>query len=261
MYNKIKRIFEENKKRQELKKICLVAEELLEIKIEAETHPIYLLIKELVDLEYNKVIYKTISTHDDHKVPQFSSNNLLPYEEKKYGNYLYENFYGEQITFGKLVDESRVSTKESILLGNDPIIARPWNIWRLTRAMDNIQDKWIQDNNHQVSLWLPYGVTFVSSGNHSITVGYLRNTGSVTTDDVYNVGEIHDYIYTDGIYYFRKSDDSICAEVTNFNLAVVFAIGGLIHKKRFSGEGNINFHSQNVNHILTDISHKISLVD
>lgn len=244
MYNKMKTIYEENKKRQELKKICLVAQQLLKIEAEDETHPIYLLIKELTELEYSKVIYKSISTHNDRKVPHFSADNLLPREEKKYGNYLYKDYKGERMTYQKLYEKYDETNKETIILGKDPIIARPWNIKRLIRQINNIQEEWKQDDNHQVSLWLPYGVSFITSGNHSITVGHLRNTGSVTTNKIHNVGEIHNHIYTDGVYYFRKSDDSICAEVTNFNLAVVFAIGELIRNKSFNG--SIKFHGKNV---------------
>ena len=51
-------------------------------------------------------------------------------------------------------------------------------------------------------------------------------------------------IYTLMVYYYRKADNSIYADVSNFNLAVVFEIGSLICK--YTYEKDIRFHSKAV---------------
>ena len=225
-------------------------------KTDAETHPVYLLIKELADLVYSEIIYENISTQKNDKVTKVTINQIIPEERKEFGNYLYIMEHSDfrdddgKIGFYDLKYNGKLDMEEDIKLGKDPVIAWPWNPDRLTRAMYNITNDWIQDSNHKVALWLPYGITFVETGNHSITVGHLRDVGEIKTTEVYNVGYIHTYVYTDGVYYFRKEDDSICGEVTNFYLAAIFAIGGLIHDQMYNGRLKgieINFHGKDVN--------------
>jgi len=248
--------YEENKKRQALKNILSKARILISEKTDAETHPVYLLIKELANLAYSEIIYENISTQKNDKVTKVTINQIIPYEEKRFGKYLYKkentDFTNDdgKIGFDDLKDNGKLDIEESIRLGEDPVIAWPWNPNRLTKAMCDITNDWIQDSNHRITLWLPYGITFVESGNHSITIGYLRTVGKIKTNSVYNVGDIHTYVYTDGVHYFRKEDDSMCGEVTNFYLAVIFAIGGLIHDQMYNGKINgikINYHGKDVN--------------
>lgn len=238
-------IIDENKKRKKLKTILSVAEELIFDNTDTDTNPIFLLIKELCDIEYGHCIYSTISTRNPNNVMQVSVSNLLPHEEGKYGKYLYHQDYLGMITRSDYIDKSKIVHKEIIKLGYDPLIAWPWNCDRLIKSIGTIKGEWLQDDNHKTSLWLPYGVTFVNGGNHSITTGYLQNKGSIEINDVYHLKEIHHHIYTDGVYYFRKEDDSIYAKVNNFNLATIFAIGDLIQRQKFSRK--ILFHGKDIN--------------
>ena len=48
-------------KKNKLNNICLNAEKLLENDNELDTHTIYMIIKALTNLEYNKEIYDTLS--------------------------------------------------------------------------------------------------------------------------------------------------------------------------------------------------------
>ncbi|WP_390904926.1 DUF6710 family protein [Paenibacillus polymyxa] len=166
--------------------------------------------------------------------------------EKK--EYLYEESnLNKSIDYWTMVEKSRNNgrsileeihkSKQQIMvrLGADPILTRPWNIGRLIGAFLNIGEgkesgDWIQDpNNHRVELWLPFGVTFVSSGNHSITTGILNNEGQLNVDNVYKMDfEVLNSIQCDGVHYFRKKDGSLIAPVNNLSLAAVFEIGKLI---------------------------------
>jgi len=54
-------------KKNKLNNICLNAEKLLENDNELDTHTIYMIIKALTNLEYNKEIYDTLSNEKKHK--------------------------------------------------------------------------------------------------------------------------------------------------------------------------------------------------
>lgn len=228
-----------------LKNICTNAEKLLNKNEDLDTHPIYLFIKSLVDLEYNKQICNTLSKYEKTQDRVIRFYDLFPCVQYKYGGYLYKKG-GKPITFSDLMLQKEVSFTETISLGYDPVFACPWDPERLTNCMNFIKGSWKQDINHDITLLMPYGITFVNSGNHSITVGYLKNVGELEINKIFNISEIHDYIYTDGTFYYRKEDNSICAKVENFNFAVIFAIGELIHN---SSDKNIKikFHGKDVN--------------
>lgn len=275
---KDKRILEqEHHQRQEFKKTLSLARAILDSPTDykyGDTHPIYLLIKSLVNQEFYKNVYRSVSTHDDNKVHSFGIQDILPRPESKNKSflvsldeekYLYRNTLSNvsysNVSYLEMLEKSRVSgqcisdkiraTGKDIIitLGNDPVLTRPWNIVRLHDSMKNIGENkksgdWTQDVNHRVELWLPFGVTFVNSGNHSITTGILNNEGQLNLDldYLYNMKyEALHSIQCDGVNYFRVEDNSYLAPVTNISMAAVFEIGKLIRgagyqqKIRFKG--------------------------
>lgn len=223
-------------KKNKLNNICLNAEKLLENDNELDTHTIYMIIKALTNLEYNKEIYDTLSNEKKHK-PVIKFYDLFPTSD-----YLYKKD-GKSITFLDIMYSNQLPIYETVKLGYDPVYACPWNTERLINNMNNITGLWKQDENHDPLLFLPYGITIINSGNHSATVGYLRNQGQLNVDKVYNISEVHRYVYTDGIYYYRKSDNSICSKVKNFNFAIIFALDELI----YNSSKKIKFHGIEVN--------------
>lgn len=229
-----------------MKKILGVARSILDKTTEYnDTHPIYLLIKELVDIELHGNIFKSISTYDAENVHDFTFRDVLPSQRKKYGNYLYNDEITGKVDRDSFERNARSKDiTETIYLGYDSILTRPWNIDRLIGALSGgtVKGEWQQNSNHKVMLFLPYGVSFVYSGNHSITKGIMKNEGKIQTTDIYNMGKVHYYIYTDGVHYFRTDDNSLYAPVNNFNLSIVFEIGGLIEKQGF--DKNPRFHGK-----------------
>lgn len=204
-----------------------------------DTHPIYLLIKELVDLELYKNIYANISTDTPDLVKEFSFHDLLPcnsHEDKLYGNLKYYDF----------IDQSEIKNKSiGIKLGYDPILTHPWNTDRLARALSSIGvnkpwGAWKQDDhNHRAYLVLPFGVTFVEGGNHSITAGILNNDGILVPKNIFDFSRIFSHIRCDGINYIKIIDgrlEDIYTPVTNFSLSAVFEIGRLIYEKKKIGK-------------------------
>lgn len=241
----------EDTQRKQLKNILHVAKEIIsETKGYEEIHPIYLLIKQLINKELYNNMYNLISTLDDQDVKTFTTQDLLPndrgYSNDKQG-YLY-TMDNKQLTRQEFINQCRIgNVSTTIKLGYHPILPQPWRISRLTGALTTICSRnpkisWKQDNNHEVELWLPFGVTFVWGGNHSIATGVLNNEGELKVDNIYDMSSIFPYIYCDGVNYFRTEDDSLYAPVSNLALAAIFEIGRLIANENASGRP-IKFNS------------------
>ncbi|WP_052520365.1 DUF6710 family protein [Aneurinibacillus migulanus] len=159
----------------------------------------------------------------------------------KSSKYLYKDDFDNFISYEKFIDEAKIVGKlATINLGFDPVLTRPWNEKRLVNAFSNIGrgkrgGEWTEEENHEAELGLLFGITFVSSGNHSITAGILNNEGQLKINSIYDMSKIFPYIYCDGVNYFRKREDSLYAPVRNYSLVVVFEIGRLINEQRNSG--------------------------
>lgn len=132
------KIEKENKQRRDLKHILMTAQRIIsQTTTYKETHPIYLLIKQLVDLELHRNIYNSISTHEPNRVEDFNNFYLLPYNyksDKVYNlisskrrekDYLYINEHDRYVSYDLLLIESKIEGKTaSIKLGFDPILTR-----------------------------------------------------------------------------------------------------------------------------------------
>ncbi|MGQ7889271.1 DUF6710 family protein [Paenibacillus sp. WC2504] len=130
--------------------------------------------------------------------------------------------------------KEEVKNTKEIKLNKDLILPWPWKRERLINSISYIGEQrswgeWEQDNtNHYVELWLPLGIVWVRGGNHSIATGILQGVGTIKPDSTYDMKELYNHIYTDGISYFRKSDDSIIAAVEDVEFAAIFEIGRLM---------------------------------
>ncbi|MDD2484284.1 MAG: hypothetical protein PHQ50_04615 [Eubacteriales bacterium] len=245
--NEVMRIEAEAQRRQEMRKILSTAERIIETTQEyGHTHPVYLLIKQLVDQELYKNIFKSISTHEPNMVKGFDIYDVLPevdIDEKnspRRTSFLYTDHFNREITYSMFVDDSLIEDKEiEIQLGFDAVLTCPWEANRLSRAYSYIGEcknwgEWTQDlHNHRAAIWMPLGLTFVHNGNHSITAGIMNNEGVLKISRVHDLSEVYQHIYCDGVNFFRKEDNSFYAPVENFNLAVVFEIGRIIDRHSF----------------------------
>ncbi|WER45129.1 hypothetical protein CupriaWKF_12510 [Cupriavidus sp. WKF15] len=100
-------------------------------------------------------------------------------------------------------------------------------------AKNNDRDTgWRQDGNHGVTLWLPWGIGFVTGGNHSITAGILAGEGHVQPDEAYDMSYLLDELACDGLHYrCRRTGKKICP-VPDPRTAAVFEIGRLMRDFR-----------------------------
>ncbi|GAQ19281.1 filamentous bacteriophage production protein Fip [Oceanobacillus picturae] len=132
-----------------------------------------------------------------------------------------------------------IDTKAVANLNVDPVLPWPWKRQRLRDTITNIgkgrRGVWKEDKrNHSLSLVLPMGIFVVNSGNHSISVGVLQGTGTISAEEVEDISEVYDHVYCDGRHYIRKCDKELISEVTNFELAALFEIGRLMKKHSIS---------------------------
>ncbi|MCM3730115.1 hypothetical protein M3196_00335 [Fictibacillus nanhaiensis] len=131
---------------------------------------------------------------------------------------------------------STLDIKRKANLRNDTVLPWAWKRQRLIKAITNIGQcrklgPWKEDElNHSLELWLPIGLYWVWSGNHSLSVGILQGNGTISTEAVNDISEIYNYVTCDGMYYFREFDKSIIGEVKNIEIAAIFEIGRLMTK-------------------------------
>ncbi|WP_176052979.1 DUF6710 family protein [Paraburkholderia caribensis] len=135
----------------------------------------------------------------------------------------------------------------TVNLAKDTILPWPWNRQRIASALAYIgrgksMGKWRQDPNHQVMLWLPWGISFVGGGNHSIAAGIIAGEGEVTPGEVRDMSALLDLVECDGRYYRETSSRKTIAAVEDERLAAVFEIGRLMRQLNVtlnrSGEEN-----------------------
>jgi hypothetical protein len=121
-----------------------------------------------------------------------------------------------------------------VCLKKDLVLPWPWNQGRLLNSLVNIGEgrnwgEWKEDSlNHNVEMWLPMRIAFVSGGNHSLSTGILQGEGTIKPNYVMDISPLYKVMYTDGVNYYRMKDKSILGPVLNVEFAVIFEIGRLM---------------------------------
>jgi hypothetical protein len=77
-------------------------------------------------------------------------------------------------------------------------------------------------------VWLPWGISFVGGGNHSIAAGIIGGGGYVTPAEVYDMSALLDMVQCDGQHYRETSTQNVLADVSDERVAAVFEIGRLM---------------------------------
>lgn len=87
---------------------------------------------------------------------------------------------------------------------------------------------WVQHANHRVELWLPWGIGFVSSGNHSIAAGILAGEGELVPDDVRDLSYVLDEVRFDGERYVDIKRDRPLGPAPDWSIGAAFEVGRLM---------------------------------
>ncbi|WP_156497351.1 DUF6710 family protein [Paenibacillus jamilae] len=188
-------------------------------------HPIYDLIKMIGLRIQAKYLTNKLYDPSHSRLPDITFNEVFfkkPIEDRCYiNNYLKQ-----------LPNESY-----SVSLKDDLVLPWPWNYDRLIGSLVSIgEDRhwgdWKMDDlNHNVELWLPMRIVFIIGGNHSITAGIVQGIGTLKPNYVFDMSPIYDHVYTDGVYYYRKDDNSKLEKVNEIEFAVLFEVGRIMIEK------------------------------
>jgi len=119
------------------------------------------------------------------------------------------------------------------------VLPWPWHRKRLINAVSRIGKgrewgSWKQDSNHGIELWLPLGIAWVHSGNHSIATGIIQCSGTVKPNRVYDISKIYDYVHCNGKDFIDAQSNEIIASVENVEFAAIFEIGRLMKNNSIS---------------------------
>jgi hypothetical protein len=91
-----------------------------------------------------------------------------------------------------------INTSRTINLSRDLIFPWPWEENRLSNTIARIGvgrscETFEQTPNHDTTLWLPLGLTWVHCGNHSISSAILQGEGSLLVNKVYDISPLYDH--------------------------------------------------------------------
>ncbi|AXL70970.1 DUF6710 family protein [Pseudomonas aeruginosa] len=146
-----------------------------------------------------------------------------------------------QITVeGLTVDQVGVRLTEAryrLRLGRDPILAVPWSESSLTNAIANIghsrrMGEWRADFNHKVELLLPFGLTLVHGGNHSLAAGITNAEGTVVAETVIDLAPLYAHVRYDGVSMIRTHDGFNLWTPVDEEFGILFEIGRLMVENR-----------------------------
>lgn len=240
MLSKLFNLRSNNEKVNRFNKIIEFAKSVIEVTKEGQkgnnsvplTHPLIDVIRLLGrDLQTRHLIQllfeeKESSLSPKHLCPEtvlFSKENLLSATGKTFNDF-----------------KVPVKTTREIHLGRDLVLPWPWHRMRLINSISRIGKgrvwgTWEQDfNNHEIELWLPMGIAWVDSGNHSIATGIIQCSGKVKPDYVYDISTIYDYVHCNGKDFISAQNNEIIAPVKNVEFAALFEIGRLMRNNSIS---------------------------
>lgn len=211
------------------------AKQLLELSKKAKPaadsgHPLLDFVRLMGRGLQSKYLLRTLYASDEIELPlDFSgigvdmSVSLSPYRE---------------VTFYDLVEIVEVA-EQPLPVCRDLLIPLPWDRQKLLKSMAYIGEgrkwgAWRQDENHDIELWLPLGLAWARSGDHSLVPSLLNEGAEITPTNVLDISGVYDYVFCDGRYYRRVEDNSIISSVKCAEMAILFEVGRLMVKNSVS---------------------------
>lgn len=136
----------------------------------------------------------------------------------------------------------KVQSERTLHPQKNLIFTFPWNSERLTNAFlkigENVKNPWKHDrHNHTMTLIEPLNIGMMSCGNHSAAINIICNEAPIKVTHVLDLTPVYNDIYTDGLFFYFKVDNSIISEVTSVEFAAIFEIGRLINNSDLKTKG------------------------
>jgi len=144
---------------------------------------------------------------------------------------------------GKSLHDLKIKSSSShdVNLASDIVLPWPWNLDRVASCISHIgtgksAGTWKQDSmNHKIEYWLPFGISWVHRGNHSIMSGIIQGQGVIETDSVYDLSSLFEHVKCDGANFYRIHDNQVIQSVVELEFAAIFEVGKLMNKHGING--------------------------
>lgn len=220
----------QEKQKSEFRSILYLANSILNGK-DQPTPRIYDLIyslgKEKQFKRINDVIKRKIHDNSD------QHEERLFFKEFSHKTYNFIQNYNEW-SMDKPSNYLKIEAEKTLDPPKNLIFTCPWNSERLTSAFlnigENVENPWKHDRyNHTMTLIEPLNIGMMSSGNHSAAINIICNEAPIKVTHVLDLAPVYNEIYTDGFFFYLKTDDSVISEVTSVEFAAIFEIGRLIN--------------------------------
>lgn len=135
---------------------------------------------------------------------------------------------------------------KSSLNFKSPILSLPWKITSLCNCFSTIGGASypFQENKASHSpntLIHPLNTIHISNGRHSMLVGVLEGTGTITIDQIFDISESYHSVYFDGTYFRFKKGNKILRKAPIVEIGIMYEVG------RLAMENNLIFHHFLVN--------------
>lgn len=121
-----------------------------------------------------------------------------------------------------------------VQLNRDPVLPCPWHrdhyVGTLsTIGLDKPNGVWKEDTtNHHIKICLPWGIVFITGGNHSIATGILGGEGMLKPSEVCDMRKLLELAQCDGKHYRLAKTGDILEPVRDYRVAAIFEIGRLM---------------------------------
>jgi hypothetical protein len=130
--------------------------------------------------------------------------------------------------------KQKIELTRTLRLASDLVLPWPWKQERFVTNFTDLganREEWKQDfRNHLVEYWLPFGIGWVYSGNHSIMLGIVQGQGNITTDSVYDMSALFPLVRFDGTAFIGTDNGEVLSEGENFEFACIFEVGRIMQK-------------------------------
>lgn len=136
------------------------------------------------------------------------------------------------------------TTKYSILekefiiqLGIDPVMSFPWKMDRLEDTLKYCgidENMWQeQSDNHCGKIYIPFGLTIVNNGKHSVFSGICKSVGEFKINedsqfDIFDMTQYYNFMKFDGIDFVSIETGKIVYRPKVRELGQIFEIGRII---------------------------------
>lgn len=131
----------------------------------------------------------------------------------------YKNINGDTVYLS--IDEGN---RKTVDLQKDFVFTTHWNPVRLINSVKRKEKFKYYEMNHFGYYYKGIDITCVDNGTHSVTDGILNRDNASIEVKIYCCDEILESIYTDGVNWYNKFDDTIIEEIFSYKFAFLFTL-------------------------------------